>query len=266
MARPKTYIIKLIEEERTALHKTVRNKKYHPVLCQEWHKKYRSVQHQSKFQCCTKVDGRIAARMIQIACGAAPDGHSRWTLRLLDEKACVELDVPIGREAHTTDIKKNELRPHKSAYWCIPPKENAEFVACMEDILDIYEMPYDPAIPVVCMEEKPYQLLGETRDPLPMRLGDTRKIDSEFVGNGTCSLFVFVEALGGVRHVRFESQSPPHLELSISRQPLVTIVYHCFNLKSMNQFVLNHSLLHRYWKWIQYLYYLLKAFHLPHIL
>ena len=48
----------------------------------------------------------------------------------------------------------------------------------MEDILDIYEKPYDPAVPVVCMDEKPYQLLGEAREPLPMRPGDTRKIDS----------------------------------------------------------------------------------------
>lgn len=71
----------------------------------------------------------------------------------------------------------------------------------MEDVLDIYEMPYDPAVPVVCMDEKPYQLLGETREPLPMRLGDTQKVDSEYIRNGTCSIFVFVEPLGGVRHV-----------------------------------------------------------------
>ena len=71
----------------------------------------------------------------------------------------------------------------------------------MEDILDIYEMPYDPAVPVVCMDEKPYQLLGEVREPLSMRPGDTEKIDSEYVRNGTCSIFVFVEPLRGVRHV-----------------------------------------------------------------
>ena len=71
----------------------------------------------------------------------------------------------------------------------------------MEDVLDIYEMPYDPAVPVVCMDEKPYQLLGEAREPLPARPGNTKKIDSEYVRNGTCSIFVFVEPLGGVRHV-----------------------------------------------------------------
>ena len=71
----------------------------------------------------------------------------------------------------------------------------------MEDILDIYEMPYNPEVPVVCMDEKPYQLLGETKEPLPMRPGDTQKTDSEYVRNGIYSIFVFVEPLGGVRHV-----------------------------------------------------------------
>mgnify|MGYP003410024511 FL=1 len=71
----------------------------------------------------------------------------------------------------------------------------------MEDVLDVYELPYNPQIPVVCMDEKPYQLLGEAREALPMRPGDERKIDSEYVRNGTCSIFVFSEPLGGVRHV-----------------------------------------------------------------
>ena len=62
--------------------------------------------------------------------------------------------------------KKNKLQPHKNTYWNIPPKENAEFVACMEDVLDVYEWPYDAQHPVVCMDEKPYQLLGEAREPL----------------------------------------------------------------------------------------------------
>ena len=71
----------------------------------------------------------------------------------------------------------------------------------MEDILDVYEMPYDPSVPVVCMDEKPYQLLGEARGALPMRPGDLQKIDSEYKRNGTASIFVFIEPLGGIRHV-----------------------------------------------------------------
>ena len=71
----------------------------------------------------------------------------------------------------------------------------------MEDILDIYEMPYDPERPVVCMDEKPYQLLGEAREPLPMRPGNDQKVDSEYTRNGICSIFAFVEPLGGKHHV-----------------------------------------------------------------
>ena len=71
----------------------------------------------------------------------------------------------------------------------------------MEDILDIYEMPYNSAVPVVCMDEKPYQLLGEVREPLPIRPGDTQKVDSEYIRNGTCSIFAFAEPLGGIRQV-----------------------------------------------------------------
>ena len=56
-------------------------------------------------------------------------------------------------------------------YWCIPPKENADFIAHMEDILDVYEMPYNPEIPVVCMDEKPYQMLDNCLEPLPVRPG-----------------------------------------------------------------------------------------------
>lgn len=65
-------------------------------------------------------------------------------------------------------------------YWCISSKEDAEFVACMEDILDVYELPYNPACSVVCIDEKPYQLLNDAREPLPMRPGNNRKIDSEY--------------------------------------------------------------------------------------
>lgn len=71
----------------------------------------------------------------------------------------------------------------------------------MEDILDVYELPYDEKRPVVCMDEKPYQLLGDAREPLPMRPGSDKKTDFEYIRNGTCSIFVFVEPLGGRRHV-----------------------------------------------------------------
>jgi len=71
----------------------------------------------------------------------------------------------------------------------------------MEDILDVYSMPYDENKPVICMDEKPYQLLDDVREPIPMKPGSPRKIDSEYVREGTCSIFIFTEPLTGWRYV-----------------------------------------------------------------
>ncbi len=70
----------------------------------------------------------------------------------------------------------------------------------MEDVLDLYQMPYDADCPVVCMDEKPYQLLGESRTPIPMETGKPERQDGEYVRNGTCSIFIFNEPLSGWRH------------------------------------------------------------------
>jgi hypothetical protein len=69
----------------------------------------------------------------------------------------------------------------------------------MDDVLAVYARPFDHQKPVVCMDEKPYQLLDHTRELLPMRPGSTEKVDNEYVRNGTCSIFIFTEPLGGWR-------------------------------------------------------------------
>lgn len=84
--------------------------------------------------------------------------------------------------------------------WCIPPKQNAEFVAHMEDILGVYSQAYDPKRPVVCMDEKPYQLLDEYLAPIPMSESNhIEKYDCEYVRKGSCSIFMFTEPLAGWR-------------------------------------------------------------------
>ena len=62
------------------------------------------------------------------------------------------------------------MTKRKIQYWVIPLDQSSEFVACMEDVLDVYAMPYDPDFPVVCMDEQPVQLLKETRTPIPATL------------------------------------------------------------------------------------------------
>ena len=71
----------------------------------------------------------------------------------------------------------------------------------MEDLLAVYARLYDPAVPVVCMDEKPYQLLDHARTPIPATPGSDLKEDSEYVRRGTCSIFVWVEPLAGGRRV-----------------------------------------------------------------
>jgi len=83
----------------------------------------------------------------------------------------------------------------------IPPEQDADFVARMEDVLDLYCRPYDPATPVVNMDEQPVQLVKETRSPLPPAPGRPQRIDYEYERNGTANLFLFVEALAGWRRL-----------------------------------------------------------------
>jgi len=85
--------------------------------------------------------------------------------------------------------------------WCIPPKQSAEFVCHMEDVLDVYQRPCDPRRPVVCMDETFKQLIGETRVPLPPAPGQVERFDHEYVRNGVASLFLAFEPLAGWRHV-----------------------------------------------------------------
>jgi len=94
----------------------------------------------------------------------------------------------------------------------------------MEDVLDVYQRSYDPAIPVICMDEKPYQLLGEIRDPIPARPGSVEKIDSEYERHGTCSIFLFTEPLGGWRHV-FAREHRKKIDWAIEIRKLLAEYY-----------------------------------------
>jgi hypothetical protein len=85
--------------------------------------------------------------------------------------------------------------------WCIPPKQNAEFVCAMENVLEVYQRPYDPANPVVCMDEASKQLVCETRIPLPQEPGRAKCYDYEYERKGTANLFMWTEPLAGWRKV-----------------------------------------------------------------
>ena len=88
----------------------------------------------------------------------------------------------------------------------IPPKANAEFVYHMEDVLDVYTEPVDPKRPLVCMDEMPKQLIGETRSPLPAEPGLSERFDYEYVRNGVANIFCVCEPLQGTRELSVTDQ------------------------------------------------------------
>ncbi len=84
----------------------------------------------------------------------------------------------------------------------IPPQRNADFAAAMEQVLDVYRRPHDPAFPVVCMDETPRQLIRETRVPVPAGPGRPARHDYEYRRCGTCNVFMATEPLAGKRMTR----------------------------------------------------------------
>ena len=91
------------------------------------------------------------------------------------------------------------MTKRKIEYWVIPPNQDAEFVACMEDVLETYEKTYNPKQPVLCMDEQPVQLLKETRVPIGATKQHGKRVDYEYERNGTASIFMFAEPLSGFR-------------------------------------------------------------------
>ena len=86
--------------------------------------------------------------------------------------------------------------------WVIPPHASAEFVAAMEDVLEVYQRPYQAERPVVCLDETFTQLIGEVRDPLPVAPGQVERYDSVYLRRGVASLFLAFEPLAGWREVQ----------------------------------------------------------------
>lgn len=100
------------------------------------------------------------------------------------------------------DSKKNDLKPWLRQQWVIPPKEDAAFVANMEDVLAVYARPCDSSLPVVCVDETSKQLIGEAREPPPLRPGSPAKQDAEYERGGVANLFMAFEPGEGRRRVK----------------------------------------------------------------
>jgi hypothetical protein len=98
-------------------------------------------------------------------------------------------------------LAENHLKPWRKDMWCIP-QVDGEYVARMEDVLDLYAEPPDPKRPVVCFDESPVQLIGETRQPIPAMPGQLERYDCEYKRNGTANLFILLDVHRSWRRVK----------------------------------------------------------------
>lgn len=118
------------------------------------------------------------------------------------------------------------MKPWLATMWCIPPESDAEFVCAMENVLAVYQRPYDADRPVVCFDEKSKQLVGEVAAPIPAAPGRVECRDYEYVRNGTANLFMFVEPLKGWRHVNVTARRTK-LDFAGQMKELVDVHYPC---------------------------------------
>jgi len=149
-----------------------------------------------------KLTGKEEALLVATACSSPPAGRARWTLELLaGELARLTTHQSVSRETVRRRLTENDLKPWRKDMWCIP-QVDAEYVARMEDVLDLYAETPDPKRPVVCFDESPIQLIGEVRTPIPARPGQLERYDCEYRRKGTANLFVFVDVQRPWRKVK----------------------------------------------------------------
>jgi transposase len=149
-----------------------------------------------------KLSGKEEALLVATACSNPPEGRARWTLELLaDELVRLTEHDSLSRETVRRRLAENDLKPWRKDMWCIP-QVDGEYVARMEDVLDLYAEPPDPKRPVVCFDESPVQLIGETRQPIPAMPGQLGRYDCEYKRNGTANLFIVLDAHRSWRRVK----------------------------------------------------------------
>jgi transposase len=118
-----------------------------------------------------KLTGKEEALLVATACSCPPAGRARWTLELLaGELVRLTEHASVSRETVRRRLGENHLKPWRRDMWCIP-QVDAEYVARMEDVLDLYAEEPNPKRPVVCFDESPTQLIGEVRTPIPAKPG-----------------------------------------------------------------------------------------------
>jgi transposase len=166
-----------------------------------------------------EYDARVEMKIVATVCSDPPEGFDRWTLELLKERLEDSGVVrSIGKEKIRIVLREHDLKPWLQRMWCVP-KLDEEYIARMEDVLDVYERAYNPQFPVVCFDEKPAVLHGDVRRSIPMKEGQPRRVDYEYKRCGTANIFCAVEPKAG-RYFNKATANRAHGEFAVYLQEL----------------------------------------------
>jgi transposase len=144
-----------------------------------------------------RLDDRFKCHVVATVCADPPEGFDRWTLDLIREHV-LQSDVvsKVSTESIRLVLKEHDLKPWQQRSWCVPKIDEA-YIANMEDVLEVYERKEDPSRPLVCIDEKPIQLLDHARPPSGLQPGKPLRVDYEYKRKGTCNVFCAVRPLAG---------------------------------------------------------------------
>ena len=171
-----------------------------------------------------KLSGKEEALLVATACATPPAGRARWTLDLLaGEMVKLTAHESFSRETVRRRLADADLKPWRRKMWCIP-EVDADYVARMEDVLDLYAEAPDPRRPVICFDESPIQLIGEARRPIPPEPGQIERYDCEYRRNGTANLFVFLDANRPWRKVKVTERRTA-IDFAVCMRELAEIHY-----------------------------------------
>ena len=171
-----------------------------------------------------KLSGKQEVQLVALACSDPPHGCARWTLKLLANALVEVIEHPsLSRDTVRRRLNDNDLKPWQQKMWCIATIDG-EYIARMEDLLDLYAEPHDPKRPVVCFDESPIQLIGEVRVPIVPKPGKRYRYDSEYKRNGTANLFVMVDANRSWRKVKVTDRRANE-DFAVCMRELVDVDY-----------------------------------------
>ena len=148
------------------------------------------------------LDGNQEALLIALACSKPPEGLCRWTLNLITEKFIALTDIDeVSTETVRRRFKENSLKPWQKKMWCVG-NMNANYIAQMEHILDVYARPKNSAEPIINFDEAMKQLVSDVAPPSPMKSGQPARIDYEYKRVSVANIFMFFDRHRGWRKAK----------------------------------------------------------------